>query len=150
MKRSRRKKSYRFPREEFLVFAIKHSKLDRILSIDEFLQELLRFKNINRTLNSNECFDGAKIKALINNIVILGNIFPLDILNPMLFCEIREENWVKLKTILLWLQYIKDDKSLKLPTTPPVIIKLNSIRIDKQVLQVLNESISVNKYVKNS
>jgi len=128
-------------KEQFLMYAIKHTKLNTYMSISEFRLELKRFKAIKRAFVAYEKHGKIELPLLITHFVILNNIFPTQVLNQFLFAEIPFPHWPKLKTVLLFLDLLIQEKILKLLTDPIVIVKLNSIHIDEKLKKLLEYEI---------
>lgn len=128
-------------KDQLLIFALKNTKIDSYLSISEFKLELNRLRAIKKGLIWYELKKNVKFPAIITNFVILSNMFPCHILNQLLFAEIPEKHWSKLKTILTWLNLLVQEKTLKLPTIPTVTVRLNRIKIDNKFSEFLDNEI---------
>ena len=129
-------------REKFLIFAAKNTKTNHFMSLTAFQEELSRIKFIKRGLVRYNNNKQIILPELIANFVILNNIFYVYPLNQLLFADISEEYWSDLKTILFWLGILTNDKTLKLPTEPQVLIKLNNIKINKKLYKELDDEVS--------
>ena len=66
------------------------------------------------------------IGLIINHIVVLHNVFGVEVCCTLLLFKIEREFWVILKTFLFYLNYIKDEE-------------LKSVKINKTILKSLQE-----------
>ena len=128
-------------KDQLLIFALKNTKIDTYLSISEFKLELNRLRAIKKGLIWYDLNKNVKFPALITNFVVLSNMFPCPILNQLLFAEVPHKHWSKLKTILSWLNLLILEDKLKLPTVPPVVVRLNKIKIDNKFIEILENEI---------
>ncbi len=129
-------------KEKFLIYAIKHTKLENYLSLTEFKMELKRFRSIRRAFALYEKTGELDFPLFITHFVILNNMFPVQVLNQFLFSEVPDKHWNKLKTTLSFLNLLVQDKSIILLTEPKVRVRLNKIVIDKNLLKELEKQIS--------
>lgn len=149
---SQEKKQYQMSNQDLLFFCIKNTNTNFFISMDEFREELTRFRSLRRLFNA-YASDTREIdlRIFVSHFIVLSNIFPLNVLIQLLFSEIPDIHWSQLKTFLLWLNYLrKETKIIKLPTKPQVIVKLNKINIDKCLLNKLNETLPTEKYIRKN
>lgn len=123
------------------MYAIKHTKLNTYLSLEEFKLELKRFRAIKRAFVAYDKSGNIDLPLFITHFVILNNLFAVNVLNQFLFSEIPSVHWKKLKTILVFLNLLVLDKKIKLLTTPVVTVNLNRITTDKKFLKVLENGL---------
>lgn len=129
-------------KDQILVFALQNTKTRQYMSIDDFREEIDRIKTIRKALEKYDAGVEVDFPRLVTNFVILNNIFTPYVINQMLFAEVPDSCWKYLKTILSWLGLLIPDKILKLPTTPQVNVRLNSLNIHKKLLKELNNVVS--------
>lgn len=128
-------------KEQFLMYAIKHTKLNTYVSLSEFKMELKRFRSIRRAFVAYEKTGNLELPLFITHFVILHNLFPVEVLNKFLFSEVPDIHWKKLKTTLLFLNLLVQSNTIKLLTEPVVTVRLNRIVADKKFLKVLENEI---------
>lgn len=130
-------------KDKFLIYALKHTKIDTYISLYEFKMELKRFRSIRRAFIAHEKTGTMEFPLFITHFVILNNIFPINVLNQFLFTETPTAYWKKLKSTLLFLNLLTTEKTVKLLTDPVVKVRLNKLGIDHNFIKVLeNETIS--------
>lgn len=128
-------------KEQFLMYAIKHTKLDTYVSMAEFKMELKRFRSIRRAFVTYEKTGVLELPLFITHFIILHNLFPTEVLNQFLFSEVPDTHWKRLKATLIFLDLLVQNRTLKLLTNPVVSVRLNRITADKKFLKVLENEI---------
>jgi hypothetical protein len=85
-----------------IMFAMRHYSSPRCHGEEEFEEDYRRFKLMNRLLNR----DLVNYRLVLNNIIILQNMFGVDASRVLLFYHTNSENWGSLKSFLIFLNYI--------------------------------------------
>ena len=113
--------------ENHLLFAIKYYENPHAATMEDFEEDLKRFKYIKRLLKKYVVSGELKHHLILNHLIICFNIFGEGTI-PLLFYKIEKEYWCILKTFLLFLNRIPDyPKS-----------GLDSLDIDKECNAILN------------
>lgn len=119
--------------ENFEFFAIKHYDDPGCSGVNEFKEDMLRFKYLNRLLNKYaECGD-MKENLILNHIVILYNCFDEAATN-LLFYRVAEHNWSILVPFLIYINrmpselYISSDRTIKDSDIPIDMDVVNKLR----------------------
>ena len=113
--------------ENYLLFAIKYYENPHAATMEDFEEDLKRFKYIKRLLKKSVVSGELKHHLILNHLIICFNIFGEGAI-PLLFYKIEKEYWSILKTFLLFLNRIPD-----YPKTG-----LDSLDIDKECNAILN------------
>lgn len=91
--------------ENFIMFAMKaYDKPNYIMS--EFEEELKRIKYVKRLIKRYRVSGDLKERLILNHIIILGNVFGVEIAVKMLFYKFDREDYDILKTFLIYLNYM--------------------------------------------
>ena len=85
-----------------VMFAMRHYLNPNCHGEEEFEEDYRRFKLMNRLLNR----EFINHRVVINNIIILQNMFGVDSTRVLLFYHTKPENWGSLKSFLIFLNYI--------------------------------------------
>ena len=112
--------------ENFLLFAIKNYENPQAVTKEDFDKDLNHFKYIKRLLKRYKNTCQLKTHLLLNQFIILYNIFG-EATTPMLFFKIEEDLWSSMKTFVMFLG--------KLPEYPKS--KIHDIKVDLFCLQEL-------------
>lgn len=88
--------------ETFLVYALKNYNNPECTGIDDFEDDIKRFKYLKRLFNRFETSKVLSDRLILNHLVVLYNVFD-NAATPMLFYKIEKQHWSVLKTFLVFL-----------------------------------------------
>jgi hypothetical protein len=94
----------------FILFASRNYNNPQCTSIEEFYDDIQRFKYIKKLLNRYEKTKDLNERLIINHIVILYNIFGIQSANRMMFYKLEPEYWPMIKPFLVYLNLIKENE----------------------------------------
>ena len=94
--------------QNFILYPMKFYDNAQCLSEQDFYNDLKIIKYIKRLLNRYKKTGELKTRLMLNHIIMLGNVFPVEVLTRILFLKIPEEYWSELKTFLIFLKYMPD------------------------------------------
>ncbi len=94
--------------DNVILYAMKHYENSQCLSEVEFHNDLKIIKYIKRLFNRYKKTGDIKERLMLNHLIMLSNVFPVNVLTRILFLRIPEEYWVELKTFLVFLKYMPD------------------------------------------
>jgi hypothetical protein len=103
------------------------------MGMDEFLDDLKKFKYIKRLLKKPAGNKDLRERLILNHIIVLGNLFGIEATTKMLFFKIENKFWPELKTFLVFLNYMP----LKVIVTKGVEIYSDVIQINEPILEKL-------------
>jgi acetoacetate decarboxylase len=120
--------------ENILIYAMKaYDRPDCIMS--EFKEDMKRFNYLKRLFRKYRKLGEIKDRLVINHLVVLYNVFGVEVATRLLFYKVSEEDHITLKTYLLFLNYM-----------PSVIPKINGkdilssdIAVDMNIAEVLRQ-----------
>lgn len=93
--------------ENFILYAIKaYDRPDCIMS--EFKEDMKRFNYLKRLFCRYRKTGDVRERLIINHLVIIYNVFGVDVSTRMLFYKIHKEDYSTLKTYLLFLNYMPE------------------------------------------
>jgi hypothetical protein len=121
--------------ENFTMFAVKNYDNPSCNGMDEFLDDLKRFKYIKRLLRKHNVGKELKERLILNHIIVLGNLFGIDATTKMLFFKLEEKFWPQIKTFLVFLNYMP----IKVIVSEGIEIIDNEIPIDETILENLKK-----------
>jgi hypothetical protein len=119
--------------DNFMMYAIKNYDNPSCVGMDEFLDDLKRFKYIKRLLRKHNVGKELKERLILNHIIVLGNLFGVEATTKMLFYKLEEKFWPQVKTFLVFLNYMP----LKIIVSPGIEILDKDIPIDESILEDL-------------
>ena len=107
-----------------LLYAAKHYYNPTFSDIEEFNEDLKRFKYIKRLINRYLDQDNLGDRLLMNHIIVVFNVFGIEPALNILHVKLDERHWPVMKPFLVFLSYIKNDQ-------------LTGIKMDDNVVEVL-------------
>lgn len=109
-----------------LLYAAKHYYNPTFSDIEEFNEDLKRFKYIKRLINRYLDQDNLGDRLLMNHIIVVFNVFGIEPALNILRVKLDERHWPVIKPFLLFLNYIKNDQ-------------LTGVKMDQRVVEVLRK-----------
>tara|TARA_B100001057_G_scaffold49542_1_gene44132 strand:+ start:528 stop:890 length:363 start_codon:yes stop_codon:yes gene_type:complete len=113
--------------KNILVYAAQNYKNPTFSDVDEFYEDLKRFKYIKRLLNRYLESDDLAERLLLNHITVVFNMFGIEPALNILQLKLEERHWPVVKPFLIFLKYIKNDQYTGIAMDPTVVEKLRKI-----------------------
>lgn len=113
--------------ENFLLYAAKNYNNKQCLDVEEFYDDLARFKYIKRLLRKYKESGLIQERLVLNHLVILYNVFGIEAANRMVFHKIEPELWSAVKPFLVFLNYLPEKEKVEIPLDEYVISVLRKI-----------------------
>ncbi len=98
-------------KDNFVLYAMKFYENPQCLSEQDFHDDLKTIKYIKRLLNRYHMGGELKERLILNHLITLGNVFPVEVLTRILFLKISSKYWSYLKTFLIFLDYMPEQVS---------------------------------------
>ena len=93
--------------ENHLLFAIKYYENPHAATMEDFEEDLKRFKYIKRLLRRYETTGEFRKHLILNHIILLYNVFG-DAATPLLFYKIEDTYWPVIKSFMLFLDRLPE------------------------------------------
>jgi hypothetical protein len=91
--------------ENFLLYAVKaYDKPNCIMS--EFKEDMKRFNYLKRLFRRYRKMDDLRERLVINHLVVVYNVFGVEVATRMLFYKMSKDDYSALKTYLIFLNYM--------------------------------------------
>lgn len=90
-----------------LLFAIKHYENPQSVTVDDFMEDMKKFKYLKRLLKRYLKTGVLRTNLILNHLIVLFNVFGDGTL-PLLMYKLEREYWSALKTFLLYLNRYPD------------------------------------------
>ena len=101
--------------ENFSLYAAKNYNNPQCLDVEEFNDDLARFKYIKRLLRKYRQTGEIQERLVLNHLIILYNVFGIEAANRMVFYKLEEELWPAVKTFLVFLSYLPENERVEVP-----------------------------------
>ena len=113
--------------ENITMFAMKHYDNTSCVDVQEFLDDMKRFKYLKRLFRKYDTSKDLKMRLIINHIIVLANVFGVDAATSLLFFKIEREHWSILKSFLVFLHYMPENDLVDIAINHEVMGKLGQI-----------------------
>ena len=110
----------------FVAFATKHYNNPQCADMEEFNEDIQRFKYLKRLFGRYEKGD-LQERLILNHIIVIYNVFGIKAANRMIFYRIEEKHWSVLKTFLVYLNYLGEDEKVEIPLDEHIVEVLRKI-----------------------
>lgn len=110
--------------KNILLYAAKNYYNPTFSDIDEFHEDMKRFKYIKRLVNRYLETSIFPHRLLLNHIIIIFNVFGIEPALKMLDLRLDDKHWPVIKPILIYLSYIRNDQYI-------------GVNMDKEVVEFL-------------
>ena len=114
--------------KKYLMFAIKHYDNPQSVTVDDFMEDMKKFKYLKRLLKRYLKTGVLRVNLILNHLIILFNVFGEGTI-PLLMYKLGEEYYSIIKTFLLYLNRIDPQNNTGI---------FANINIDNDVLDLLN------------
>ena len=113
--------------KNLFLYAAKHYKNPKFSDIDDFYEDLKRFKYIKRLLNRYIESDELSERLMLNHLIVVFNMFGIEAALEILNLKLEEKHWPVMKPFLVFLKYITNDQYTGITMDPNVIEVLRKI-----------------------
>ena len=113
--------------KNLLLYAAKHYSNPTFSDIEDFHEDLKRFKYIKRLLNRYLETDDLSERLILNHLIVIFNMFGIEAALNILELKLEDKPWPVVKPFLIFLKYIKNDEYTGITMDPTVVEKLRKI-----------------------
>lgn len=125
--------SMKLTEKNFLMYAMKFYDNIQCVDIAEFYDDLKRINYIKRLFVRYHEDGELKERLILNHLIILYNVFPVDVATNILFFKLESEYWSVLKTFLVYLNYMPE----RLNFIDGFDVITSDIPLDQNVITIL-------------
>jgi hypothetical protein len=113
--------------ENLLLYAAKAYYKPNFSDIEEFYEDLKRFKYIKRLVNRYLEHEELSERLILNHLIVIFNSFGIEPSLKILKLKLENRHWPVIKPFLIYLKYIKDDDITGPFMDPTVVDRLRQI-----------------------
>jgi len=114
-------------KENFELFAANHYNNPQCADIEEFKEDLSRFKYIKRLLRRYEVSEDLQERLILNHLIVIYNVFGIEAANKMIWFKIERGHWHMIKPFLVFLHFLAEDSKVFVPMDPTIIERLRKL-----------------------
>jgi hypothetical protein len=113
--------------ETFMLYAIKNYYNPKCIDVEEFYEDLNRFKYVKRLVN--RYLDGGKLseRLILNHLIVIFNAFDIKASLKLLEYKLDDRHWSVIKPFLVFLRHIKNDQYTGINMDEKVVEALRKI-----------------------
>jgi len=112
--------------DNLFLYAAKHYYNPQFSDIEEFHEDLKRFKYIKRLINRYLENDDLAERLILNHVIIIFNVFGIEAALNILELKLDKKHWPVMKPFLVFLKYITNEQ-------------YTGISMDQDVIEVLRK-----------
>jgi len=113
--------------ENLFLYAAKHYYNPKFTDIEEFKEDLNRFKYIKRLLNRYLQEGDLADRLIMNHLIVTSNVFSIEAMLKILELKLDDKHWAAIKPFLIFLRYIKNDQYASVPLDKTVVERLRKV-----------------------
>jgi len=113
--------------ENLFLYAAKHYHNPTFSDVEEFYEDLKRFKYIKRLVNRYLDQEDLAERLILNHLIVVQNSFGIEATINILNLKLEEKHWPVIKPFLVFLKYITNDQLIGIEMDQVVIDKLRKI-----------------------
>ena len=113
--------------KNLFLYAAKHYKNPNFSDIDDFYEDLKRFKYIKRLLNRYIESDELSERLILNHLIVVFNMFGIEAALEILNLKLEDKHWPVVKPFLVFLKYITNDQYTGITMDPTIVDVLRKI-----------------------
>ena len=113
--------------KNLLLYAAQNYKNPSYSDIEDFYEDLKRFKYIKRLLNRYLETDDLADRLLLNHFIVVFNMFGIKAALNILNLKLDDKHWPVVKPFLIFLNYIRNDQYTGITMDPIVVEKLRKL-----------------------
>jgi hypothetical protein len=113
--------------KNFRMFATQHYNNPECTDVEEFKQDLSRFKYLKRLLTRYELTGELQERLILNHLIVLYNVFGIKACNKMIWFKIEESHYHYIKPFLVYLHYLPEDERVDVGMDPYIVDVLRKL-----------------------
>ena len=111
----------------FEFFAMQHYDNRECCDIEEFKEDLARFKYLKRLFRRYEVHSDLQERLILNHLIVIYNVFGIKAANRMMWHKIDEVHYHYLKPFLVFLNYLDVNEKVEIKMDQNVINVLRNV-----------------------
>ena len=113
--------------KNFEFFAMQHYDNPECTDIEEFKEDLARFKYLKRLFRRYEVHNDLQERLILNHLIVIYNVFGIEAANRMIWFKIDEEHYHYLKPFLIFLNYLDISEKVEIKMDQNIINVLRNV-----------------------
>ena len=114
-------------RKNFDLYAAQNYNNPECLDVEEFKEDLARFKYLKRLLRRYELTKDLQERLILNHLIVIYNVFGIEAANRMIEYKIEDIHWPYIKPFLVLLHYLPEDYRVEIPMDTTIVRVLREL-----------------------
>jgi len=107
--------------KNFELFAAHYYNNPECMDVEEFKEDLSRFKYLKRLLRRYEVDNDLQYRLILNHLIVIYNVFGIEAANKMIWFKINHEHYHFIKPFLIFLHYLPEDERVEIGMDPGIV-----------------------------
>lgn len=113
--------------KNFKLFASHYYNNPECTDVQEFEEDLSRFKYLKRLLKRYEVDEDLQERLILNHLIVIYNVFGIEAANKMIWFKIDPNHWHYIKPFLVFLHYLPENEKVEVAMDPTIVERLRKI-----------------------
>lgn len=113
--------------KNFKLFASHYYNNPECTDVQEFEEDLSRFKYLKRLLKRYEIDEDLQERLILNHLIVIYNVFGIEAANKMIWFKIDPNHWHYIKPFLVFLHYLPENEKVEIAMDPTIVERLRKI-----------------------
>lgn len=109
------------------MYAAQHYNNREAIDIEEFKEDLSRFKYLKRLLKRYEMQGDLQERLILNHLIVIYNVFGIKAADRMIWFKINNEHYGYIKPFLIFLSFLKETDRIEINMDANIITKLREL-----------------------
>ena len=113
--------------KNFELFAAQHYNNPECMDVDEFKDDLSRFKYLKRLLRRYADHNDLQERLILNHLIVIYNVFGIEAANRMIWFKIENEHYHYIKPFLVFLHFLPNGEKVEIGMDQGIVDRLRNI-----------------------
>ena len=113
--------------KNFRLFAANNYNNPECTDVEEFKQDISRFKYLKRLLTRYDEHGELQERLILNHLIVLHNVFGIEACHKMIMYKIQEQHHNIIKTFIIYLHYLTENIMVEIPMDPTIVEVLRNL-----------------------
>lgn len=114
-------------KDNFELFAAQNYENLQATEVEEFKDDLNRFKYLKRLLRRYSSTGDLQERLILNHLIVIYNVFGIEAANKMVWFKTDKEHYSVIKPFLVFLHYLPEDDYIEIGMDNKVIHSLRNL-----------------------
>lgn len=113
--------------DNLLIFASRHYYNPKCIDVEEFYEDLNKFKYVKRLVNRYNESGKLAERLILNHLIVIFNVFGVEASIKILKYKLNDNHWKVIKPFLIFLNHIKPTDFIHIEMDDNIVQRLREI-----------------------